>query len=213
MLLDQVGDPGGGIGGGEGGDPLGHGLQPRRVAQQRVDLGDEAVAVELVVAHDHGAADGGVVTAGATLDRFTAAIEAAGGPRYEWRQIDPVNGADGGEPGGNIRVAFLFNPARVSFADRAGGDAGTPVEVVRGAAGPELSASPGRIAPGDEAWRASRKPLAAEFTFRGAPVFVVANHFASKGGDQPMHGRFQPPARDSEQQRVAQARLVHDFAA
>ena len=39
-------------------------------------------------------------------------------------------------------------------------------------------------------------------------MFVVANHFASKGGDQPMHGRFQPPARDSERQRVEQARLV-----
>ncbi|MFR9729023.1 endonuclease/exonuclease/phosphatase family protein [Saccharopolyspora sp. MS10] len=172
----------------------------------------DVIALE-EVQDDTGATDDGVVAAGGTLERFAAAIEAAGGPRYEWRQIDPVDGADGGQPGGNIRVAFLFNPARVSFADRPGGDAGTPVEVVRGESGPELSSSPGRIAPGDEAWRASRKPLAGEFTFRGAPVFVVADHFASKGGDQPMHGRFQPPARESERQRVAQARLVHDFAA
>src|SRR5690606_23399013 len=59
-------------------------------------------------------ADTGVVTAGETLTRFTDAIVAAGGPRYEWRQTDPEGKAAGGEPGGNIRVAFLFNPDRVS---------------------------------------------------------------------------------------------------
>jgi predicted extracellular nuclease len=42
---------------------------------------------------------------------------------------------------------------------------------------------------------------------------VVANHFNSKGGDQPLYGRFQPPARPSETQRHAQAGLVHDFVA
>ena len=43
-------------------------------------------------------------------------------------------------------------------------------------------------------------------------MFVVANHFTSKGGDQPLSGRFQPPARDSETQRHEQARLVNAFA-
>jgi hypothetical protein len=42
-------------------------------------------------------------------------------------------------------------------------------------------------------------------------VFVVANHFNSKGGDQPLNGRFQPPARSSEPQRHAQAQVVRDF--
>jgi predicted extracellular nuclease len=40
---------------------------------------------------------------------------------------------------------------------------------------------------------------------------VVANHFNSKGGDQPLFGRFQPPTRSSEVQRHAQATVVHDF--
>ncbi len=44
-------------------------------------------------------------------------------------------------------------------------------------------------------------------------MFVIANHFRSKGGDQPLFGHFQPPQRSSEEQRTAQARLVHDFAA
>ena len=43
----------------------------------------------------------------------------AGGPAYEWRQIDPVDGAEGGQPGGNIRVAFLFRTDRgLKFVDR-----------------------------------------------------------------------------------------------
>lgn len=40
------------------------------------------------------------------------------GPRYQWRYIAPTDNQDGGEPGGNIRQVFLFNPKRVSFTDR-----------------------------------------------------------------------------------------------
>ncbi len=77
--------------------------------------------------------------------------------------------------------------------------------------GPRLSISPGRIAPANPAWEASRKPLVGEFKYRGETLFVIANHFRSKGGDQPLFGRFQPPARSSEEQRHEQARLVKGF--
>lgn len=50
-----------------------------------------------------------------------------------------------------------------------------------------------------------------EFAFQGRTVFVVADHFVSKGGDQPLHGRCQPPARSSETQRAAQATEVNTF--
>ena len=159
---------------------------------------------------NNGETDDGTVAADQTLQKFVDAIVAAGGPRYEWRAIDPANDQDGGAPGGNIRVAFLFNPARVSFVDRPGGDATTAVAVT-GTDKPALSVSPGRINPASEAWADSRKPLAGEFTFRGKTVFVVANHFNSKGGDQPMYGRFQPPTRSSETQRTAQAAEVNNF--
>ncbi|MGQ0839707.1 endonuclease/exonuclease/phosphatase family protein [Actinokineospora sp.] len=160
-----------------------------------------------------GPTNDGVVAADQTLQRFADAIVAAGGPRYQWRQIDPVNGLDGGQPGGNIRVVFLFNPARVSFVDRPGGDSGTAVQVVRGRFPfqAKLSVSPGRIEPANTAWNNSRKPLVGEFTFRGHPVFVIANHFNSKGGDQPLSGRNQPPNRTSEVQRGEQAALVNEF--
>ena len=46
----------------------------------------------------------------------------AGGPSYQFRNIDPENGQDGGEPGGNIRAGFLFRTDRgLFFTDRAGG--------------------------------------------------------------------------------------------
>ena len=51
----------------------------------------------------------------------------------------------------------------------------------------------------------SRKPLAAEFRYRGKPLFIVGNHFASKGGDDPVYGRFQEPRRSSELQRRGSA--------
>ena len=40
---------------------------------------------------------------------------------------------------------------------------------------------------------------------------MIVNHFNSKGGDQPLFGRFQPPARPTEVQRHQQAQLVNDF--
>ncbi|MYS42219.1 endonuclease/exonuclease/phosphatase [Streptomyces sp. SID5998] len=160
---------------------------------------------------DNGATDDGTVGASKTVAKLIDAIVAAGGPRYEWRSIDPVNDQDGGEPGGNIRQVFLFNPARVSFTDRPGGDSTTAVGVTKVHGKAALTASPGRIAPASDAWKSSRKPLAGEFVFRGRTVFVIANHFASKGGDQGLTAQYQPPARSSETQRHLQATEVNAF--
>lgn len=160
---------------------------------------------------DTGAKNDGTVSAEGTLKKFTDAIVAAGGPAYEWRGIDPQNNQDGGQPGGNIRQVFLFNPERVSFTDRAGGDATTATGVVRERRGAALSLSPGRIDPASGAWEDSRKPLAGEFTFRGRTVFVIANHFGSKGGDESLLSHHQPPNRSSEAQRLQQAQVVNAF--
>ncbi|WP_030858637.1 endonuclease/exonuclease/phosphatase family protein [Streptomyces sp. NRRL S-37] len=162
---------------------------------------------------NNGATDDGTVAADLTMARLIEAIEAAGGPRYDWRSIDPADKQDGGEPGGNIRQAFLFNPARVSFTDRAGGDATTATGVTKIRGKAALTLSPGRVDPTSEAFDDSRKPLAGEFTFRGRTVIVIANHFASKGGDQGLTSQYQPPVRGSETQRHLQAKAVHDFTA
>src|SRR5206468_5077828 len=92
-------------------------------------------------------------------------------------------------------------------------DSTTPVTVVSGPSGPQLSASPGRIAPADSAWTSSRKPLAGEFLYQGHHLFVIGNHLNSKGGDQPLFGHFQPPVRGSEVQRNQQTAILRDFVA
>ncbi|WP_405633580.1 endonuclease/exonuclease/phosphatase [Streptomyces sp. NBC_00016] len=160
---------------------------------------------------NNGATNDGTVAADVTVGKLIDAIVAAGGPKYDWRSIDPTNNTDGGEPGGNIRQVFLFNPERVSFTDRAGGDASTAVGVTKVHGKAQLTASPGRIDPADAAWANSRKPLVGEFVFRGRTVFVIANHFNSKGGDQGLTAQYQPVVRSSETQRHQQATLVNAF--
>ncbi|MER5355953.1 lamin tail domain-containing protein [Kitasatospora sp. NPDC002551] len=159
-----------------------------------------------------GATDNGVVAADQTVAKLVAAITAAGGPAYSSRQINPVNDQDGGQPGGNIRQVFLYRTDRgLSFTDRPGAGPTTANSVVNNAGTPALAYSPGRIDPANPAFNASRKPLAGEFRWNGRPVFVIANHFNSKGGDQPLFGRYQQPSRPSETQRHAQATVVKTF--
>ncbi|MGE7390262.1 endonuclease/exonuclease/phosphatase family protein [Streptomyces sp. NPDC004126] len=170
----------------------------------------DIVALE-EIQDDNGAKNDGTVSAEQTLTKFTEAIKAAGGPAYQWRSVTPENNKDGGEPGGNIRQVFLFNPARVSFTDRAAGDAVTATGVTTERGKAALTHSPGRIDPANPAWADSRKPLAGEFLFRGRTVFVIANHFASKGGDEGLASHHQPPARKSEEKRLLQAQAVNGF--
>jgi uncharacterized protein len=147
-----------------------------------------------------------------TFNRFIAAIEAAGGPHYEFRQINPNVETDGGERPGNIRVGFLYRTDRgLEFVDRPGATADTANSVVQTRKGAALKYSPGRIDPTNPAFIDSRKPLAAEFLWRGRTVFAIANHFNSKGGDDPLGGRFQPPVESSTVQRHKQANVVAGF--
>ncbi|MFC8293232.1 endonuclease/exonuclease/phosphatase family protein [Streptomyces sp. NPDC057242] len=170
----------------------------------------DVVALE-EIQDDNGAKNDGTVSAAQTVKKFTDAIVAAGGPAYDWRSVDPENNKDGGEPGGNIRQVFLFNPARVSFTDRPGGDATTATGVTGRKGHAALTVSPGRIDPANAAWADSRKPLAGEFVFRGRTVFVIANHFGSKGGDESIVSHHQPPNRSSEAKRLLQAQAVNGF--
>ena len=171
----------------------------------------DVLAVE-EIQDNNGTTNDGTVNAATTWSTLITAIQTAGGPVYEYRQIDPVNDEDGGATGGNIRVGFLFRTDRgLSFVDRPGADATTANSVVLGVSGPELTYSPGRLDPTNTAFSDSRKPLAGEFMFRGHKVFIVANHFNSKGGDQPLEGRYQPPVLSSEVQRLQQAAVVKGF--
>jgi uncharacterized protein len=173
----------------------------------------DIIAVEEVQDND-GATDDGVVAADQAISKLTGAVVAAGGPQYDSREIDPVNDQDGGEPGGNIRVVFLYNPAVVTFVDAGASTVNrsvTGTQVIKKKGEPALTLSPGRIDPANPVWTASRKPLVGEFEFNGQDVFVIANHFDAKLGDQSQDGRFQFPAQSSAIQRAGQALSEHDF--
>jgi len=160
----------------------------------------------------NGTTNNGIVDASTTWNLLIGAITTAGGPVYQYRQIDPLNNQDGGATGGNIRQGFLFRTDRgLVFVDRPGASATTANAVVGSGAGTRLAFSPGRIDPTSAAFTDSRKPLAGEFTYNGKTIFVVANHFNSKGGDDPLYGHWQPPVLYSEVQRMMQAQAVNDF--
>lgn len=163
------------------------------------------------VQDNNGATNNSIVDASLTYQSLIDAIALAGGPTYEYRQIDPQDDADGGEPGGNIRQGFLFNPTRTSFIDIPGGGSLTNTTVTDVGGVPTLSANPGRIDPTNTAFNNSRKPLVGQFTFNGETVTIVGNHFNSKGGDQPLYGPNQPPNLTSEVQRNQQATAVANF--
>ena len=203
--------------------------------------GPELVALQ-EIQDGSGPEDDGTVSAAATLTLLTGAILAAGGPRYLPVEVPPVDGQDGGQPGGNIRVVLLHrtdSPLHlVSRPDLPVEAEPPPIDeeiisdVKRGRARqlaaheeeqgvtvvvddlgrPTLRPSPGRLAPHDAAWIASRKPLVVEYRWHDERVFVVNLHLRSRLGDTPLFGDWQPPLSASSAQRVAQVELVRAFA-
>ncbi|EXJ62332.1 hypothetical protein A1O7_02766 [Cladophialophora yegresii CBS 114405] len=166
-----------------------------------------------------GPTDDGVVSANATLEALVTAIEAAGGVSYAYTDIDPQNDQDGGQPGGNIRPAYLYNPAVLNLKTNNGINPTTPGTVLDANAvypGPNLKYNPGLIDPSNPAWEDSRKPIAAQWeTVAGdkATLFTVNVHFTSKGGSSTIEGDPRPPVNGGVDQRIAQATVVGDFVA
>ena len=152
-----------------------------------------------------GSSNNGIVSASVTLQTLIDAIVTAGGPTYKF--IDNTfitNNTNGGEPGANIRNAYLYNDSRLSLV------AGSVKTV------PASSFT---------AFTDSRLPLIADFTFNGEQVTVINNHFSSKGGSSPLFGVNQPSVggesggngqenntiNGSLDQRRAQAEAVKGF--
>ncbi|KAL4862229.1 hypothetical protein BDV12DRAFT_207336 [Aspergillus spectabilis] len=157
-----------------------------------------------------GATDDGVVSANLTLSTLTELITAAGGPEYSFTEIVPINNADGGQPGGNIRVAYLYDSTLVRLRNANPGGSSDANEILDSG---ELKFNPGLIDPTNEAWDESRKPLAAAWeTIDGENKFFTVNvHLSSKGGGTTLQGDVRPPVNGAVEQRIAQADVVADF--
>jgi predicted extracellular nuclease len=127
----------------------------------------------------------------------------------------PVDDQDGGQPGGNIRVAYLYKPNLIRLYKP---NPGGPLDANEVLAGPTLKYNPGRIDPANAAWSASRKPLVAQWEVIGkagakkSDVFFTVNvHFQSKGGGSSLHGDARPPVNGGVGDRLEQAQLTANF--
>ena len=72
-----------------------------------------------------------------------------------------------------------------------------------------LTLNPGVIDPAK--FPDTRKPIAAEFEFQGEQVVVIGAHLNSKGGDNSLWGKIQPPKLASETERLGLATTINDF--
>ncbi len=178
-----------------------------QLAQQIVNnMGSPDLIALQEIQDNNGSASGGV-SADETLQTLIDAIEAAGGPTYEFKDnIFITEDASGGQPGGNIRTAYLFNAARIdvddaslSSLDRFGDRVFDPLDIGDTQTNP---ASP---------FFDTRLPLILEFEFNGENVLVINNHFPSKSGSDPLFGSTQPAANGGVEDRNAIAALINDF--
>lgn len=169
------------------------------IAQQIVNnlLSPDVIALQEV--QDNNGSGSGVVASDQTLQALIDAIEAAGGPTYSFAVIDPVaENTQGGQPNGNIRVAYLFNDERVDLVE---GSLTALDESTLAAAGVSVP----------DAFNGSRIPLLAQFSFEGEIFTVINNHFTSKGGSDDLFGANQPPEENGDDRREGQATALNDY--
>ncbi len=156
----------------------------------------DVIALQEVQDND-GATNSGTVSASQTLQLLRDAIIAAGGPAYE--VIDnPFIGdnTNGGQPGGNIRTAYLYNPTKVQPVAGSLDTVTDPFDQQTNPANPFFD---------------SRLPLVVTFEVGGERFTLINNHFSSKGGSDPLFGAVQPPANGGLADRIAQSQAVEDY--
>ena len=152
-----------------------------------------------------GSVDSDITAADQTLQLLIDEIEAQSGISYEF--IDNTfigDDTSGGQPGGNIRNAFLYNPNRVGLVEDSVQTIGDPGDQQTNEDSPFFD---------------SRLPLVATFTFGDEEITIVDNHFTSKGGSSPLFGQIQPSVELQEDpnvnggldERRAQAEAVRNF--
>ena len=159
------------------------------------------------VQDNNGGVNDGTVEGVKSGEKLADRIKSFGGPEYKYTEVAPIDGKDGGKPGSNIRVAYLYNPSRVTLI---GKDKGGSEEAARFVDG-HLEKNPARIDPTNINFEKVRKSLAAEFDFKGERIVVIANHLKSKLGDDAVYGSNQPAIENTKAQRVEQAKLLNAF--
>ncbi len=179
----------------DGDDDVANGLGAKVLTDIAFNLDTPDIVVLQEIQDDSGSVDDGTTSAQVTLEALAAEIFALTGVQYEVLD-NPfvVDGETGGQPGGNIRVAMLYNPDRVTLDEAS-------VFTITEPGDTELNS----------AFSNSRAPLGAEFTFNGEKVTVIGNHFTSKIGSDSTFSANQPPFNAGALTRAAQAAAVNEY--
>lgn len=129
-----------------------------------------------------------VTDASQTYELLIKTIEQLSGKRYQWVDVNPVLGEDGGQPGGNIRNGYLYNPDRVELLDKSVKTLGK------------------RKACFDD----SRKPLVCTFVEKHShkPLAVINVHLASKRHQSSIFASLKPGVDGKLDVRNEQAAVI-----
>ena len=165
---------------------------------------------------ENGAEKGGTISAALTLQLLVTAIAMESScslmrmcPPYEFIDNEFIGrDTSGGEPGGNIRVAYLYRTDRVRLDSSSLNSIVDPQDQQTNRSNP---------------FYRSRLPLAARFvhTRTGRQVEMINVHLSSKGGSAPLFGNLQPADKRQEDETVngsvderrAQAKAIEAYLA
>lgn len=130
-----------------------------------------------------------VVDASKTYTALILLIKQLSGVEYKWVDIPPEVGADGGQPGGNIRNGYLYNPARVELVE----------------------SSAQLIGADNPCFVDSRKPLVTTFKEKvsGKSLTVINVHLISKREQLSIFAPKNPGVDKREDVRIDQAKAIH----
>jgi len=131
-----------------------------------------------------------MISASLTLDNVIAAIKNAGGPDYNHYSIDPPSPhIDGGQPGGNIRNAYL-------------------VRVDQGVKIKDIKRLFEDVATADNPFAGSRKPLEMMAEKDGKTYRFINVHLKSKLGNQGLYSNAEDPKNASTIKRYKQVEML-----
>jgi len=132
------------------------------------------------------------VDADETYRLLILTIKQLSGVEYQWIDVPPELNADGGQPGGNIRNGFLYNPARVSVDENS-------LHVV---------------GKGNWAFDDSRKPLVCDFIENASQqrLTVINVHLASKRHQESIFAPEDAGLDGKLGVRIEQAHEIHKAA-
>ena len=184
-LFDSVDEPGKA----DGDSNLSPAALAIKLAKLQLALEDELNLPEILVVQE--------IENTAVLQMLGDRVNASGGTSYAAVSFESSDRR-------GIEVGLLYDQDRVTLIDAfqlgTGPSAALAARVAE--AFGQNSRSPGR------------EPLVGQFAVGDETLWVIANHFKSKGGDAPVFGtnslNGEPPERASEAQRKLQARVVRD---